>query len=331
MAGLFNTIAEVQKYASVTAGLDISSLDPFLTDSLAEAEVIKILGFNLYDQLLTAYQGNALTLELQALLPKVQAPLAPLALYYFLQEGNVQITSAGAVADRDKSAFQWQQLKFEDAQLKTAYYRLDRLIAFLHTNKANYDGWDETSEFAATREFFINSPDVFQKWVNIGSSYRTLVSLRPPMREVEENKIRPALGDGLFEELKAAILNDGLSADQNALMRFIIPATAQLTIAQGIEEVNLEITPEGAYNHSLRAQSAANIKEKTPANAQQLAQAAERLATRGGNWLQQLTDYLNANASESRYPSYFNSALYTEPVSTSFRGQENGDKLYNAL
>ncbi len=331
MAILFTSTVELKNFVGVSMALELDTLKPHLKDAPAETEVIKILGTELYSLLLSAYDAEDLSPEQLLLLPKVQGVLAPLSVYNYLQEAAVRISDGGVSADRENSAFQWQQEKVEAHYLRMAYFRIDSLIKFMHQNKASFDGWEESSEYKATKEFFINSHQEFQKWVNIGESYRTLVAMRPSMRQAEEENLLPLLTEGLFGELKTAILEENITPAHQALLRFVVPATAFFTMSKALEDLNMEFTAEGAYISSLKANSSANIKERQKPQENELLRKAERFANRGKTWLDSLQQFLNVSASSSLYSSYYQSSNYNNSATGVTYQQDPNSKTFNAL
>lgn len=364
MPTLIKTNSDLKQFVTVSTGLEIATLAPFLTNSEAEREVIRVLGQQIYSDLLAAYTANTMTADQTALLPFVQKPLANLALHNYVQQSGVIISSSGITlaTDRDKQAYQWQQIKLEQSIINTGYYALDTLIGYMFANEAKFPTWKETSEYYTSRNFFINTAQEFQKWVNIRSNYRTLVALRPFMRNVEYTYLKNVLGEALFGEIKRQILtvgapepgslrfyidesgelvvesNDGqefnIGGDgqlyltyinmtpevKTLLAEYIQPAVTHLSIARAIQELNFVITADGAFMHGLKAQSAANVTEQIGPDQAQKDSFSRLHRLEGEEWLKKLTDYLNATASATVYPEYFNSSLYVDPATVTSSG-----------
>lgn len=296
--------------------MDITALLPHLVNSEAEKQVKEVCGNTVYANLLSAYLDNSLTPAQEALLPYVQKPLANLAVWQHVQQGGVIVSNSGVTltTDRDKQAYQWQQLKLEQSLLNQAYFALDALIAYLDANQADFATWASESNYAQSRDFFINSSADFDKWVDIKNNYRTLVALRPIMRNLEAGIIKNTLGADFYNYLKQGIANQTLLAQDDLLvLEYIQPAIASLTIAQAVKKLNFQITADGAFIHGLRAVSTSNIQESNAPDAEQRDSFAALYTKQGNAWLNDLTDYLNANADTETYPLYYNSTQYTAP------------------
>jgi hypothetical protein len=232
MPTLIKTTNELKQFVTVSTGLEIATLNPFLTNSEAEREIIRVCGQAVYSDLMVAYNATPQTLTPAqvALLPYVQKPLANLALYFYVQQSGVIISSSGITLaqDREKQAYQWQQIKLEQAIINTGYYALDTLISYLFAHEADFPEWKNTSEYYQNRNFFINTPQEFSKWVNIKANYRTLVALRPFMRQIEYSYLKNALGTELFNEIKAQILTIG--APEGDTLRFYVDENGNLAV-----------------------------------------------------------------------------------------------------
>jgi len=330
---LIKTEDELKSFTGVSTALSIESMKPHLAFSWSEDEVIKVLGPTLYDNLLTAYTDETLeevaNASLKGLLPHVQKPLASLSVYSFMQEGGVSIEDQGITANRDRSAFQWQQLKAEDYYIDSAYRSLDRLIKFLLSNAADYADWTDTAYHNLQKDLLIASPSVFSEYVNIKDSYRTFIALLPVLRQSELNYISPAISVTYFAALKASLSNP--SADDKLVLDYLKPALAFLTMADALNDLNLDYTGDGAYVHSLKANTE-NIKEKSKPKAEDLGRAALRFKAKGEDKLAQLKAYLDGAASSTKYPLYFASDLYeSEEDAEILRAQPTVSNLYNAL
>jgi hypothetical protein len=331
---LIKTKAELQAAVRSSTGLEIETIAPFLTNSEAEQEVIKILGQQLYDTLVDHYNDDILSGPEQALLPFVQKPLANLAIYQFLQFGGMTISDAGVTlsTNREQAAFQWQQLKAERAFLKDGYITMESLLSYLEAHKVDFPGWGNGTQYPALKEFFINTALEFQSYVNINRSRRTLTAMAPVMRNVEAFEIESLLTGTLFNAIKAEILAGSVSADNQALLSYIKPAVAHLTIAQAASELSMEITPEGAFIYTITASGASQIQKYAEADPDRLARHKTHHENVGKAYLQKLRAYLNATASSTKYAAYFASTNYEDPTTTSQTYEQDPEtKIFNAL
>jgi len=329
---LITSEEELRGLTGVSVALTIENLSPHLSFSRAEDAIIHVLGDTLYENLVTAYADDGFTSEpeLEKLLPYVQKPLANLAVYHYMQEGGIHISNEGVTTNRDKAAFQWQHEKGENFYLDTAYDGLDRLIKFLLVNKSDYPNWDGSAYHAAEQGALLNSADALQRYVNISTSYRTYRALLPVLLNCEDIFIRPLLGDTLIDAIKTEVKDDNASADHKLLLKRIEPALAFLTMGEGLEDLNMEVTGDGAFRYSLRT-NVGNIREKQAPETADLTRAAERFRAKGQGWLKDLREYLDQNASPTKYASYYNSPQYTAPGASNTYTQNEDSNVWNGL
>jgi hypothetical protein len=319
MKALLSNNTELKQFVAVSTGMDITALLPYLSNSPAEQQIINICGQTLYTEMVTKYNNDSLTPPQQALLPYLQKPLANLAVYHHIQQGGVVISNSGVTltTDREKQAYQWQQLKLEKSLLNQAYFGMDSLIAYLIANQADFPTWSAESDYAQSKNYFINAAADFSKWVDIKSNYRTLVALRPIMHNIEQGPIKNTLSPDFYTALKASIKADTLTSEEKELItNYISPALAHLTIAQGIKSMYVEITAEGALLHSLKSNTN-NSQEQNAPDAEQRDALIRHYTKQGEAWMETLADHLNETATELIFPLYYNSTQYTDPATTS--------------
>lgn len=317
MNTFIKTQDEIIALSGASIALSVKRLTPYLTLSRAEKEIRRILTDDLFDSLLAMYDDGTIAdpgnEHAQAILPYVQKPLLLLAIYDFLLEGHATVSDGGIqVANRDKAAFRWQQEELKASYIEKAYLAMDDLIKYLNRNKVDFADWEASSAYTLTREFFINDPDTFQRWVNIRESYRMLVVLKPSMRNLEESKFKELLTPTLYADIKDGIKSDDLTPEETALLKFIEPAIAFLSMADAIETMHIELTADGGYVKSLAKTETSNLETQAAKDAQ-LRSYYDKLRQKGDMWVNDLNVYLNANASAQKYASYFESTNYKNP------------------
>lgn len=130
------------------------------------------------------------------------------------------------------------------------------------------------------------------------------------MKLVEDFEIKPNISEELFDELKTQIKTRTITADNQKLLEFIQPACAYLTISKGLAEKAVTVNEYGVVHVGLQATQFAALT--LPAAAIERLDAIIRRADQNGkSYLKQLQKYLNENSSESKYPLYYASDLYT--------------------
>jgi hypothetical protein len=326
---LFKTIDEVREYISVNISSDIETLKPYIR--LAESEFIKpVIGKVLLKSLQDYYDSEASgssEIELwDELLAKVQLPLINYAYNLYVPIGQVQVSDAGihiTSNDTKKTAFQWQVEKVEKAWLNTAHNFMEDLLEFLDENKDTFTDWSGSAEYDAAHSLFINSAKEFNEEFFINKSRRLFVHLIPIIKSVEKKFVYPTLGKDYYDELKDLILGEGsgdISDDDQVIIDKIKPAVAHITISRAISELGVEILPDGIFEAAV-IQNGSMESQRTAATAENKNELRGQLLDEGQSELREVQMYLDANASETKYATYFGSDKYVAPVDGVNRGE----------
>jgi hypothetical protein len=313
--GLINTIEEIRAYVSVNVS---NSIEIIMPDIISAEKYIKAaLGIDQYNNLNDAYNATNpnLTNDQQLLLEKVQPALANLAYATFITIGQLDISDAGfriIVGESHKTAFKWQIDDVKQYFLDKGFEAIDELLTFLEGNKTAYPLWTSSDAYSLTREHFINSAAVFTKLYPIKGSRRTFLALLPILKKVEELTIEPAISTPLYEELKAQILTNAVTVDNQKLLRLLQPAVAHLAIARAIPELGLELGEDAVFVREYISTEGKNQKRPSENLLSLKIGQAEK---DGLTYLKRLTDFLQATASETLYAAFFTSPVY-RPTST---------------
>lgn len=324
MGALITTIAEIKTHIAVNLANNIESIRPYIEE--AEIKYIKpILGSAFYEELLAEYEssgsGSGDPIEsFEELLMKIQRPLVYFAYAMYAPTGNIQISDSGfhiATTETKKTAFQWQVTDAVDSWLELAHQGIDQLLEFLELNIEDYPSWKDSDGYTVFRETFITTAKEFSGFVNIHNSRRVFITLKSIMKKVEEFELMNVLGEDFYNELKADVLDessgsgsgDGIESDNLVIFPWIKSAVAHLTVARAAVDNYIQLSADGVH---MIATSGVNMKAKKTADqaaTMPYVVAAER---DGKAYLHKLRDYLNKNASEEKYATYYESDLYEE-------------------
>lgn len=335
-------LTEIRQYITVSMAGDFDSLKPHI--AAAELLYIKdLLGKSLYDRLTAHYSGSSsgsgsasgsggvsASEDLDELLPYVQRPLILFAYHLGADELGVNISDQGiqiVSTDTHKQAFQWQVKGVKDSWINKAYIFTEELLEFLDENKTNYPEWASSQACTESKEFFILSAEQFNEYVWIGKSRRLYTLLKPIMRFVERRYIKATICQELYDKIKEEIRQGTTGDDNSKLLEWIRPAVAYHTMARAIKQLSIEVLPEGVLQTIIQGET---LEEKKPAAGTEKAVAANTLIVDADSEIRSLQKYLDANASESKYKSYYESDCYQVPVSGQNRGefQNDADKSF---
>lgn len=313
---LFKTIADIQKYLSIDTNSKYEQILPYIKQ--AESQIlIPALSKAEYDSLHSAYQAvsdeTTLTTAQKNLLDKCRLVVAPFGLMFWTPIGQLRIDANGiriVNTDTHKTAFQWQIEDAKKALADMGYQAVEDLLVFLEENKATYTSWAASANYAELNKLVISSATEFEKYFPINNSRRTFIALKSAIKKAEDFYMKSYLGEDLFDEVKGELEDNDLSADNEALMPYLRPAIAHMAVQMGITEHMLAITPEGVITPVSFAQQ---LKAFMPADVAKLDALKNRAEQHGLKYLTDLKNYLNKNASATKYAVYFDSDLYTDP------------------
>jgi hypothetical protein len=316
---LILTIEEFKKHVPVNASVELDWLEGDLM--AVEDEFIKpVLGTEFYDLICLKHAENTLT-ELQAkLLYTLQHAAANLAQARFLPIQTLQFSSRGVhiiTSEDEKTPFQHQIKAAEKSFQHKGFNALEQALSFLelHIDAPDFIVWAGSTAATIFKQHILSDATAFSEFYSINNSRLTFRGLLPIIKRSEAFFLEPVLGADFLAELKEE-LRDREPKPENVVLldNYIRPALAYLVVAKALSEAAF------TFNGSALQ---LNMLEETE-NASKAAVASERilLAKKDAAWqdgqtyLLKLKAYLNANASETKYATYFSSLLYKAPGSS---------------
>jgi hypothetical protein len=297
----------------------------------AELKYIKpILGKDLYSILDGAYEGNNTTTEQDALLDFVHPALAHIATWMYIPKGNVYFGDNGVMAthsDSSKPAFEWQKQDLMNSMRNNGFDALDEMIEHLE-DVANVDfpDWLTSEGCTLVRENFINSAQRFTDFVPMLRGSRWLFAyIKPIMARIEKVLIMAITCKGLYDEIKAEIKADNVSAANLDIIEEMEGAVAHASWSSALMELALQLDDEGV--HLANTTFAGTVKGKMPAEATRLYAVKDQHTVISAQYQEQLKDYLNENA--STYPLFESSACYNSEITDWQIENKEDDGVYS--
>lgn len=316
---------EIRQHASVGLALELHSIAPF-AQAVEEQEVANVIGNELYDALVDAYDGGSedITEEKYAvLLPYAQKIIVNLSVAESMDVNQVQISESGVMRierDDEKSAYHYQKTEAQNALRRAGYQAQEGLLSFLEANTPAYPEYKMSAAYQQAQQLFISSAKQFDQQYSINGSVRTYRALMHLMRRAEQLQIRDTIGVALFDELKQAQADaqppgGPVTPEHKTLLVYIRLAVAHLAIADAAHELSLEVTAHGVQLTQTLFNNAGSEEKKKPERGA-LDQLNQRTEGLGQRYLQQLRNFLLSNASATAYTAFFTSALYPKPPET---------------
>jgi hypothetical protein len=303
---LFKDTIKLKEYSELTASVNFTSIKATLSH-VEEVHVIPIIGKELYTSLHTDYTNAAnedtLTEPQQDLLERVRKVIGPYLAYYQAAKGEVKLSDAGLRREEtnsSKTAFQYQVANFRKAQLNEAEQQTELLLEFLEENIADYEEWTESKAFEKYRSLFITSGFAFGELFTTHTPYRNYWAMRSKMVDVEEQNIRHAIGNTLFDALKAkaALADPAFSTQEEKFLFKIKKAIAAFTVAFSIPFLAVRIDANGiTISDTGSSTSNDELSKQKSASENQLSLIIKNAQATGEMWLNDAIKYLKENAS----------------------------------
>lgn len=226
-------------------------IKPYIEDA-QESIIVKAFGQELITELDNQHNGvsgASLSPNNALLLPKIQRTLAWYAYLKYLpfsigndgdnglQEVGTESTQPVRIGVLDK-----RQRETE----RNAVEGLERALFFLEQNRDNYGTWTASPAWAKYKNLFIWSATEMTNYLPaVGQNYRLYLTLRPYIALAERDYILPILGQDMFDELKAVVLSNSITSDENELLFYVNRALAYTAFAEALPNMNVVVLGSG--------------------------------------------------------------------------------------
>lgn len=273
-----------------------------------DAYLVDVLGDELYNSLNIAYNlastEGSLNIAQQKLLDKCRMLIGPYVAYNYAPKSDVQLSDAGARRAETaqlKTAYAYQLQNLREQKLREAEQAAEALLRFLDLNKVDYPEWVSSIAFEAYTSLFIRNGRDFNALVTTASPYRNYWAWRYKMEEVEQQNIREALGDAMFNDLKAKAKAGTLTDTEKTLLFPLRKAIAYFTISFAVPFHAVRMDSGGITVVNIRG-GVQETDNRAPAADNQLSNVIRNSADAGGVWLQNAINFILTNPTD--FPLY---------------------------
>lgn len=302
---LFKKTDTVLQYAELTT-IQFNSVAP--TIRLVEQQhIAPVLGNALYNSLNNAYTAAAdessLPNDQKNLLEKCRCVIGPLLCYYYAPKAEVKLGDAGAQrmeSDTNKTAYQNQVVNFREQMLREGDLATELLLQFLDENKTAYPGWATSAGYSKYKSLFIKSGSEFNDLFSSHSPYRNYMAMRSKMFDVEQNSIRPLVGDVLFNYLKTKDQtgDPAFTTNEADLLFKIKKVIAYLTVVNAIPFLNVRLDANGLTVMSLNGVQNDELSKRTAADKVMINNLIEACDASAKSWIDNVTAFIAANPTD---------------------------------
>lgn len=318
--GLIKTEDELKDFLPITEAFPISVILPYI--DLVETEVIiPVIGETLFDSLKAAYDSDSLSADQDELLKKIRVPLANYALELGADVIGLQIGSLGFTKAKDESN---EPMSSQDRYfLKRTLHRsgdlgMEHLLAYLEANKATWTDWTSDPVYQEHISVFITTARDFS------TNYRRRISrwvywnLRMLMKQSEKDILIGLISQEYYDELKAAIIADTVSAEDQKVIDRIKPCITHATMSRAIKNFLVTISRDGVtvFDQGTESKMA---EVRKPAEEKLIESMVQADMDEANKQLCDLEEFLIENLAD--YPTFETNA-YDEEEDENFENEE---------
>jgi len=253
---IIDTTATLQKYLPVTGTFKIENVLPFVDDAQTKymrrylgADLLKELNDFVSEATIPAWtdlEEDDVQAALAALLPYAQSAVTAFAFYLATPSLDVKITDSGFAVISNNStlvpASAERVRQFRTSIEETGFSRVESLLQFLETNKADYPTWVSSPACTLSTRNLVNSTEEFDLILDIAQSRLTFQKLRPELDNVEVLQIEPVISADYADVLREEIRTDSVSDDNEKVLKPLRKAVVYLTAGVAIDA---KYTPRG--------------------------------------------------------------------------------------
>lgn len=261
-----------------------------------------------YTPLEARYLAGNTTPQDDFLLPFLQPAIAHYTYIHLLTSYRVNLSQMGVQESRsadDGSSSPANFFAINDAKTEaanTADFFMEQLLAFMEANKADYPGWAASEAYTEIKSCFIFNTAQLNQYVKASNSRRTFLAMKSELLWIQENRIRPDLGETFYDQLLSQVKDNSLTAANEKVVKLVRAFLAKSAMVMAIPNHQVEYLHGGILVKTYLDES----PRKLAANADAVSSLIESFSRQATEARANLLSFLNDNATD--YPDYTPSA-----------------------
>jgi hypothetical protein len=247
----FKTIDELAAVIPIykTAKLEEISTDIFATE---ETHLVKILGRSFYQSLLQTYNNGTPSADQNILIKLIQRMVGSMMAPLTIPKLNAQVKNTGISQNHGenfKPAFQWSVEDLKRTHWTVGYACMEALYDYLEREKSKFSEWEDGEGYSEIYSLMVWNTYKFQKYVDIKTSRRVYIALKPHLLDAQE-AVSKTIGNDLLKECLADIpaMTD---ADFGKIIPMIQKTMCHLAMANGLNSLAITIDHNGVDRKSV--------------------------------------------------------------------------------
>lgn len=300
---------EVRNYIAISSSMKFEHVEPHIDN--AERDFIKpLLGDSLYAELQDFYDimpvdnPTEVQIATKELLQLVQRSLIHLAYWIGFDFLNVEVSDSGfrrIESDKVKGLYRYQEENLRAYFKTNGFNGLDDALEFIDENIVSFNEFKLSPNWTQLKQAFIPDTKTFDGIYGINNSRLTFLRLKQFMKINEDFEIKKALGETIYNYMKAQMVLDAPEAKAKALLPYIQKPLAYLSVADLMLESGADLSEKGLY-FSQTVSTTNNDTEVKPADKDRVVALANKNRLIGSTYLEALKRYLVDHADD--WPDY---------------------------
>ena len=308
---LFKTTEQIQTFYPF-GKIKFHELEPDL--DLVEKKYLRndILDDTTFESLMDkADAGTTAGAEWDELIRLCRNPIAKLTALYHLDEANVDYSSVGLLVARTDKSVPASDNRTKSLRLSLMHKTQDMfglLVQYLEGNTAVFTDWATSTERKKT---LVKDARTFSRYYPIDENRWIFRKIEPFINEVETTYLEELIGSDYVDELRDELYTDSLTEDNELLLEKLMPVICNYAMLLAIPRLSIDMSPRGIILFSNERGGYDEAFTPAPDNRVQL--LMNKADTTANNYACKVTDFLNENASETKYRTYFSGPAYQDP------------------
>lgn len=210
--------------------------------------LVPLIGYDQYDQVngkINADPVEELTEAETALLPYLRRVSAFFAYLDDMGTDNAKITDSGIRTTETANmprVFGWQYKELKNTLQAKAYDAVEVMLRFLFEKITDYPVWASSDEYLSLNGLLIKTGTDFDGHYKLYQPMRTFYSLKVLLDEVQEDFIKPAIGEELLDFFVQA---EGLNDDEKKFLKLLKKAAAYMVIKKACQHYSVRFDSNG--------------------------------------------------------------------------------------
>jgi hypothetical protein len=316
---MIRDIETLGKYVNVDTNSAFEKLLPFLSE--AEKLISDLISYAQFSAAKSAFDAatsdTALSADMLKLINAIRPALSKYAMALAVPRLQFAVGTGGTLVTNNtaqKTAFSWQINDAVNGYLNAGDLDADGLLEFLEANKTTYTLFVNSDAYTEFKNCLVFNTAQFNAVRPINNSRRIFRLFKPYLINIQDLLIKSAISEPYLNELLTQSKNNTLSADNKIVVDLLQKCMINLVASAALLEFTITLDRAGANISTSRSTEIPTGKE-TPDNKyeKRIGLIADKWKTIGEAYLIEVTTYLTANASSSRFVTFFTSPAYVAP------------------